>query len=519
MEDKVTIYTRAYNTRDYLEQCIESVLSQTYQNFEYILVDNGCTDGSGRIMERYAEADKRITLVRFEKNTRIDTRKVLEKFSVGSYVTLLDSDDWWDEDYLKCLVEAAEKTGADIVATGTMMHRNQAGQESVRGLERRFIFKDTQFPMGFPLYHALFRTTWGKLFRSELYMTTSVPAEKLAALGSAYGGDTLAAFTYLRKAKQICIDASVLHHYRIHKSSTSYQYDPKRFEADVFLYNDAIDFLSAYGPVSAENRDFLQRVYSNAVADTLDLIHNSTLAPPDKLREYRVIASHPLTQAAYRECKDEDAAQSRRVLLDRAIQAGMLLNGADNADFRTVFQYLLPACGKAVTSQNLPLFLKEQTLLQPLLRDDPDPLAEQLLALISKKQYGGKYDLAGSVQALAVDNPLLCQIRETVFLCEYSQIYLMVWRGECLHALESMTGLLLENQVHGGLETFLNLYVSLAASTGQAPAFIFGKLQLAKFFLRQGRREECRAAADELAEMGLEDEELAALRRELEGQP
>lgn len=65
-------------------------------------------------------------------------------------------------------------------------------------------------------------------------------------------------------------------------------------------------------------------------------------------------------------------------------------------------------------------------------------------------------------------------------------------------------------------ERFLNVYLSLAALENKVPAFLFGKLQLAKLLLCAGRREESRAVAEELAEMGLENEEFAALCRELE---
>ena len=63
----VSIYTQVYNTKSYLEKCILSVLNQTFPNFEYILIDNGCTDGCKEILEHYAAQDNRIRLIRYEK--------------------------------------------------------------------------------------------------------------------------------------------------------------------------------------------------------------------------------------------------------------------------------------------------------------------------------------------------------------------------------------------------------------------------------------------------------------------
>ena len=82
-----------------------------------------------------------------------------------------------------------------------------------------------------------------------------------------------------------------------------------------------------------------------------------------------------------------------------------------------------------------------------------------------------------------------------------------------------MTGLLFEGKSRYEVERFMDIYLSLAALENHAPAFAFGKLQLAKLYLQQGRQEECSAVITELAEMGLDNDELMALRRELETRP
>jgi len=512
MDKKVTIYTQAYNTRDYLDQCVSSVLSQTYTNFEYILVDNGCTDGSSEIMRKYAEQDRRIRLIRFEKNRSGQRMILTEKYATGDYYTVLDSDDWWEPDYLERLVAFAEKNDLNIACTGTAMHFLNTDAQSLRKVDRSTVVQRSEFADGLPLYHAFFRANWGKLIHIELVRKIS----KAAFPNYSYGDDTWWCFQLLRHADRIGIENSVLHHYRIHKKSVSYQYDPKRFEADVYLYNDAIDFLAAYGPVSRQNRNFLQCVYSNAIIDTTNVIHNSKLPPSEKLREYRTIALYPLTQAAYRECTDESANRSREQLIQLALLAGMKLGADDDTDLRAIMQALLPRCGRALTGQNLPLFVQDQKLLQLLIQDDADQLLGHLLSLIAENRYIKKYDLPGIIKVMAADKPLLCQIGDTAFLRKYSALYLKVWRNETISALEEMTGLLLEDRVSGGKETFLQLYISLAALEEQVPAFIFGKLQLAWLRLRQGRREECRTVVEELAEMGVDNEELTALRREME---
>lgn len=486
-------------------------MSQTYTDFEYIVVDNGSDDGSSEMMERYARSDPRIKLIRHDVNKEYFWIPLIQNQAAGEYLTVLDSDDWWEPDYLERLLAFAEEEQLDIACTGTTMHMAD-GTQSFRQTKRRLVFFQNRFAEGLPRYHAFFRTTWGKLVRMEVIQ--SLRFDEFPRLG--YSGDTIYCFQLLRHANRIGIDNTILHHYRIHQKSVSYQYNPKRFKADIYLYNDAIDFLSAYGPISVQNRNFLQAVYSNAVIDTSDVIHSSTLSPMDKLQEYRTIALHPLTQAAYKECTDESAERSRKHLLHLALLAGTKLGGQDDTDFRAVMQALLPRCGQAVTRQSLSLLVQEQDLLLALLQDNLESLLLRLLALIAENRYAKKYDISGIVKALAVDKPLLCQIEDTGFLRKYGEIYLKVWRNETLPALEEMTGLLLEGSVSAGKESFLQLYISLAALEEQVPAFIFGKLQLAWLYLQQDRRKECQAIADELTEIGLESEELSELRQELE---
>ena len=115
-----------------------------------------------------------------------------------------------------------------------------------------------------------------------------------------------------------------------------------------------------------------------------------------------------------------------------------------------------------------------------------------------------------------MDQPLLCQISDGVFLRKYAGIYRKVWRGERIDALEEMTGLLIDNKVSGGRETFLDLFISLSAVENYPTAYVFGKLQLAQLYLRQNRMDKCRALVDELKEMGVENDDLDMLERALE---
>ena len=115
MEKKVSIIVPVYNVSTYLDECIQSVLNQTYKNFELLLVDDGSTDNSGEICDKYATQDERVKVIHQQnggagkaKNTALDE-------ATGDYIAFLDGDDCFDVGYVKTMLDAMERNGADIV--------------------------------------------------------------------------------------------------------------------------------------------------------------------------------------------------------------------------------------------------------------------------------------------------------------------------------------------------------------------------------------------------------------------
>ena len=524
---KIYFRSGAYNAEKTLRRCVDSVLNQTCRSEDiiYYFCDNGSTDRTGEMIREYAEKDPRIRLFSNRKNgVRDPQSREYREFSRDledeDFLCFLDADDAYELNFLEELLPFMEENQLDIAVCGSMHIDAVSGKMlSVRAPERVQLFlSPADLANGFAMYHVYMRTMWGKIFTGKVakqMYTQETSPEHIKNLP--YGKDTINTFSALRHAKRVGIHHKVLHRYYVSRKSVSYQWKPTRIQSDRILYDDAIDFLSSFGPVSARNRLFLQVVYSNAVTDTLGVIHNSSLAPADKLREYRTIALYPLTQTVYRECKDDSASRNRKLLVQAALYAGKALKKQDDDDLRAIMQTLFPRSHRAVSGVNAQLFLEDQKLFDALLQDDVEMVLKNLLTRMEINQGARKYAISEAIQALAADNPLLCQIGDAMFLRKYTGIYLLVWQGEPLAALEEMTGLLLEDRVTGGQETFLQLYISLSAVLEEGPAFVYGKLKLAQLYFRQKRLSECRAIVTELEEMGLTDsEELDALRHDLE---
>ncbi|SDN16032.1 glycosyltransferase family 2 protein [Acetanaerobacterium elongatum] len=104
-----------YNVEKYLVECIESVLAQTYPNFELILVDDGSTDNSGRICDEYAEKDGRITVIHQPNGGLLMARRRAIAQAKGDYLLHLDSDDYWDSNLLEIINNTIKASRCDMV--------------------------------------------------------------------------------------------------------------------------------------------------------------------------------------------------------------------------------------------------------------------------------------------------------------------------------------------------------------------------------------------------------------------
>lgn len=163
----ISVMMLTYNREVLVSRAIESILNQTYRDFEFIIVDNGSTDKSGQIADAYAAGDRRIRVIHRDRgnigagrNTALDAAK-------GEYLTFIDDDDWAEPDFLEFLLNLLEENGADAAICGAAdkafdEKKVMAPQEALVELMWR-----KKYNMAFPT----------KLFRRELVETLRFPEE------------------------------------------------------------------------------------------------------------------------------------------------------------------------------------------------------------------------------------------------------------------------------------------------------------------------------------------------------
>lgn len=115
MDDLISVVVPVYNVENYLEECVQSILAQTYKHIEILLVDDGSTDGSGALCERLAEMDKRIQVIHQQNRGLSGARNTGLRYASGEYVLFIDSDDTILPEMVERLAEKAKAADADVV--------------------------------------------------------------------------------------------------------------------------------------------------------------------------------------------------------------------------------------------------------------------------------------------------------------------------------------------------------------------------------------------------------------------
>ncbi|RTZ18816.1 glycosyltransferase, partial [Streptococcus pneumoniae] len=114
MEDLISIVVPVYNVEKYLKKSIESILNQTYQNIEILLVDDGSTDSSGKICESFSKVDPRIRVFHKENGGLSDARNFGIEQMKGQYVAFIDSDDYISKDYVWKLYSSIKNNDSEV---------------------------------------------------------------------------------------------------------------------------------------------------------------------------------------------------------------------------------------------------------------------------------------------------------------------------------------------------------------------------------------------------------------------
>ena len=237
----ISVIVPVYNVEKYLEQCIDSLLSQTYQNFEIILVDDGSTDSSGKICDIYEENNENIKVIHKKNEGLGFARNTGLLYATGEYVTFIDSDDYADKYLLEDLYNGSLETDVDVCIGGFKKVADSGQVLYEEKYDEQYFIHDNTTNKAFikmlgslPSKHDSIRmSVWNVLYKLSIIKNNNIqfPSER-----ELISEDLIFDFFYYQHVKKCKILDNSKHYYRSNPTSLTMSYKKDRFEKTLVFY-------------------------------------------------------------------------------------------------------------------------------------------------------------------------------------------------------------------------------------------------------------------------------------------
>ena len=252
-KELISVIVPVYNAEKYLQKCLDSILEQTYQNLEIIIVNDGSTDNSGQICHEYEQKDSRIIYMEKENGGVSDTRNTGLDRMTGSYVTFVDSDDWLEPNYVQFLYEKLIEHQADIVV-GNYTRFNEANSvfyfhTSADYYEK--VYDNTSIISCLydskELLNSALIVAWGKIYKKEIMANFRFPIDRI-------GEDALFNLKALLDSKKVVYVNKSAYIYRVREGSLSNTWSDKWIRDAIYIIEERLSLLASLGYPLSEHR-------------------------------------------------------------------------------------------------------------------------------------------------------------------------------------------------------------------------------------------------------------------------
>lgn len=221
---KVSIIVPIYNVEKYLSRCLESLVNQSFKDIEILAINDGSTDNSLNILNKYAAMDSRIIVVDKKNEGLSQTRNLGIDKAKGEYITFVDSDDWIDKDYIKIMYEKIIKNNSDIVICPYVKEYDYKSISKVFNLDNicinkpertnQYLYRKIVGPVGKELAQPeeldTLVTAWGKLYKTSIIRSNNIKFIDTKLIGTE---DCLFNVEVFSKSKRASIENRPLYHY------------------------------------------------------------------------------------------------------------------------------------------------------------------------------------------------------------------------------------------------------------------------------------------------------------------
>lgn len=275
--DLISIIVPVYNVEEYLEQCVESLINQTYSDLEIILVNDGSTDNSPAICNKYAKKDDRIKVIHKQNGGLSDARNTGLNKAQGAYIAFVDSDDWVKPTMLEHLYTACVKYDAEISCCGRYI------TDGKKISLKRFISKEQCYTQEDALKEILDGGTidvaaWDKLYKAEIWRELRFPIGE--------NNEDIATFYLVMDKASIVVHCGTVEYYYRNRPFSITKANYNEYDRKIILKN--VDLIEQY--IKRKFPQLMQNVYTYKSYNIYHLINKYIKSRgADKSEEYYLL--------------------------------------------------------------------------------------------------------------------------------------------------------------------------------------------------------------------------------------
>jgi glycosyltransferase involved in cell wall biosynthesis len=278
---KISVIVPIYRIEKYLPTCIESLLNQSFQYFELLLINDGSPDNCAKICDDYAKIDARVKVVHKKNGGLLSARKAGLNEAKGKYISFVDGDDWVDKYYLDIMYKLAEANASDLVMTGHFREfdgKIETIKPKLAGVYGEQEIESSIIPNaiynGAFCEHGISTYVWNKLFKTELLKEVLFDVPNDIVMGE----DAAITYSYLSISKRLVISRIPLYYYRQrHDSIVKSIENPK---TEYYRLGLLMNFLKLKLSKKLDNQTLNKQIklylYSQILVRSGGIIHNKS---------------------------------------------------------------------------------------------------------------------------------------------------------------------------------------------------------------------------------------------------
>ncbi len=284
---KISVIVPVYKVEDLLCRCVDSILNQSFTDFELILVDDGSPDRSGEICDAYAARDGRVRVLH-QKNSGVSAaRNQGLRMADGIFITFIDSDDAVLPGYLEHLLQAQVQSSADVVIAGFL--RCIGTQEHPVGSVAGIVCTDTVAAqtelLTCALQQGLLNPCWGKLYRADAIRGCEFPRE------ICWGEDTVFVLRCLSRASRLCFVPLREYRYRHSNEGLDRRFNMEKPRFMLRYYAELFAFTEQMLPDSAAWQRAMDIKVSQEILRTIFALSGQEVTKQQKKQYLKVLFS------------------------------------------------------------------------------------------------------------------------------------------------------------------------------------------------------------------------------------